>query len=305
MTGRPVLFGEVLYDRFPDGAETMGGAPLNVAAHLAGLGAEPLLLSRVGEDEAGRRAVAGMAALGLDVAGIQRDPGRATGSVEVRFEGGEPRFEILPERAWDGIELAGAEAALAGVAPALLYHGTLAARSEVTRATLAALTAGLALPRVDDVNLRPPWTPIARALELARGADWLKVNHDELALLLDWSAPLPEADLERGARELAGRLGVRRVVVTLGERGALLAGEELPALRVPGRAVPAERFVDAVGAGDAFAAALVLGVLWRWPERLALERGAELAARVCTLRGALPAAPDFHAAVRRDWGLDG
>lgn len=276
-----------------------------MAAHLAGLGAAPLLLSRVGADEAGDRAVAAMATLGLDIGGIQRDPGRATGSVEVRFEDGEPRFEIRSDAAWDGIELAPAAAAVAGVLPALVYHGTLAARSEITRATLAALTAGLALPRVVDVNLRPPWTPVARALELARGADWLKVNHEELALLLDWSTPLPEADLERGARELASRLEVRRVVVTLGERGALLAGEDLPVLRVAGRTMPAERFVDAVGAGDAFAAALVLGALCRWPERLALERGAELAARVCTLRGALPAAPELHAAVRRDWGLDG
>ena len=51
---RPVLFGEVLHDCFPDGSRVLGGAPLNVAWHLRALGLDPYLVSRVGDDAAGR-----------------------------------------------------------------------------------------------------------------------------------------------------------------------------------------------------------------------------------------------------------
>jgi fructokinase len=304
ISGRPILFGEILFDRFPDGSERLGGAPLNVAAHLAGLGARPLLVSRVGADPPGDRVRARLAELGLDLAGVQCDPRLATGAVEVRIESGEPRFEILPERAWDRIALAPARRALARVEPALLCHGTLAARSARSRRTLAALTRDLAAPRVVDVNLRPPWTPAARARELARGAAWLKVSRAELARLLDLEGEITLDAIPAQARTLARRLSAARVAVTDGERGAWLVSAREPALSAPAAAVPPGRFVDPVGAGDAFTAALLLGALGGWPESLALARGNELAAHVCTLRGALPADADaFYAPLRRAWEL--
>ena len=52
---RPVIFGEVLYDCFPEGEVVPGGAPFNVAWHLQGFGQNPLFLSRVGSDEAAGR----------------------------------------------------------------------------------------------------------------------------------------------------------------------------------------------------------------------------------------------------------
>jgi hypothetical protein len=52
---RPVIFGEVLYDCFPDGEAVLGGAPFNVAWHLQGLGLSPLFISRVGDDPLGHR----------------------------------------------------------------------------------------------------------------------------------------------------------------------------------------------------------------------------------------------------------
>ncbi len=50
---RPVIFGEVLYDCFPDGQAVLGGAPFNVAWHLQGFGRAPLFISRVGDDPLG------------------------------------------------------------------------------------------------------------------------------------------------------------------------------------------------------------------------------------------------------------
>ncbi len=70
---RVVVFGEVLFDRFPDGCEVLGGAPFNVAWNLQALDARPILVSRVGNDRLGRRILAAMKEWGMDLAGMQVD----------------------------------------------------------------------------------------------------------------------------------------------------------------------------------------------------------------------------------------
>ena len=51
MNAQPLVFGEVLWDCFPDGQQVLGGAPFNVAWHLHAFGISPLFVSRVGQDE--------------------------------------------------------------------------------------------------------------------------------------------------------------------------------------------------------------------------------------------------------------
>ena len=51
----PCIFGEVLYDHFPDGQRVLGGAPFNVAWHLQAFGQAPRFVSRVGHDAEGRQ----------------------------------------------------------------------------------------------------------------------------------------------------------------------------------------------------------------------------------------------------------
>ena len=99
LEGRPLLFGEVLHDCFPDGSRVLGGAPFNVACHLRALGLDPDLVSRVGDDAAGREVLAAMRERTLDRAGIQIDHARPTGRVAVRIDAGEPRFDILADQA--------------------------------------------------------------------------------------------------------------------------------------------------------------------------------------------------------------
>src|SRR5256885_12692967 len=97
-----VIWGEVLWDLFPDG-EQLGGAPANVAWHLGLAGGWAQLVTRVGDDDAGRRAVARLEAA-CDVELVQIDRERATGVVEVTIERGEPRYRLVPGRAWERIE---------------------------------------------------------------------------------------------------------------------------------------------------------------------------------------------------------
>src|SRR4029079_17803648 len=100
---RVVVWGEVLWDRFPDG-DQLGGAPTNVAWHLARRGVAVALVTRVGDDDDGRRAVAALGAAGVDVSLVQVDAERATGEVVIEVDAaGEPRYRLVPGRAWERI----------------------------------------------------------------------------------------------------------------------------------------------------------------------------------------------------------
>jgi fructokinase len=126
--GLPLILGEVLFDCFPTEI-VLGGAALNVAWNLKGLGSDPLLLSRVGQDEAARELLGALRRQGLRLEGLQRDSVHPTGKVQVTLdEQGIPTFAILPDQAYDYIQLD--IGALQALQPSLLYRGSLAARRE-------------------------------------------------------------------------------------------------------------------------------------------------------------------------------
>ncbi len=157
------------------------------------------------------------------------------------------------------------------------------------------------MPRFVDVNLRPPWTPLERALELAHGAAWLKVNHHELARLLEREHDPDAKSLAGEAMELRHRLEVDRLVVTWGDRGAWIYSADGESARARPGDGPDVRVVDTVGAGDALAAALIAGVLAGWSDQRALTHGVELADAVCGLRGATPRDLSFYERYRAAW----
>ena len=290
---RPIVFGEVLFDHFPDGTRILGGAPFNVAWHLKGLGADPLFVSAVGEDPEGQVVRRSMRDWGMDLAGLQTDPVHPTGAVRVNLEDGQPRFDIVDQQAYDHIDPETAVAALAGVEPALLYHGTLALRHRASRATFQALAERIPA-RFVDVNLRPPWWSRERVELAMEGARWAKLNDEELATLE------PAEDLERAADAFRRRYRLELLIVTLGERGAWLLDE---AGRHAGTPPENVTVVDTVGAGDAFSAVALLGLMHGWPVETLLERALAFAAAVCTLRGATTADPGFYRPFRERWGL--
>ena len=289
--GRLVVFGEVLFDVFPDGRKVAGGAPYNVARHLAALGRDPLFVSRVGDDALGRAILDEMDALGMDRSGVAVDAKRPTGVVDVRMVDGEPEYDIVRDVAWDHIDYPGA------MACGVLYHGSLAVRSPVSAASLARF-AGAA--RFVDLNLRPPWYTEAAVKACVDRAHTLKVNsHEmhELCSMLGIGA--------RGEEDAAARVvevaALEMLYVTDGERGALGLARGGEPVRVP--ASPAAGLVDTVGAGDAFSSVCLCAQAQGWGLRTTLARASDLAAGVCGLRGAFPADAGFHAGYVKDWGI--
>jgi fructokinase len=289
MSGRPCIFGEVLFDQFPGGRRVLGGAPFNVAWHLQAFGQQPYFVSRVGDDADGASIRAAMQGWGMDTGGLQTDAQLPTGRVQVSIEEGEPAYEIVHPAAWDAI---GRPASLPDLA--LLYHGSLALRDPASREALAAVREQAPPLVFVDVNLRSPWWSRQRVLEDLRGADWVKLNRHELEQL--W----PGDGAFRGrAQALMRELGAQGLIVTDGERGAALltAGGEHLATR-PARTMVV---VDTVGAGDALASVMVLGLLRQWPLDVSLERAQYFASAIVGRRGATVNDPEFYARCIEHW----
>jgi len=293
---RPVIFGEVLFDCFAGGPEVLGGAPFNVAWHLQGFGQQPLLISRVGADAHGDELLGQMHAWGMDTSGVQRDPEHPTGRVEIVQDGSSHSFDILPDQAYDHIDAEAACERLLDINVALLYVGSLARRQPVSRQAMEALqTQGH--PTFVDINLRAPWWDEPGVRELLRRARWFKLNDEELRQLEPAAVAAGEAE---AARSLLEHNGLELLILTRGADGALLLNRDR---QLEGRPPPVARLVDTVGAGDAFSAVTILGLLRGWTLEQILERALAFAARISEQRGATAADPALYQRYREHWEL--
>jgi len=295
------VLGEVLFDRFPDGPR-LGGAPFNVAWHLAAFGLAPDFVSRVGTDELGAEIRRAMAGHGMALGLLQEDPDHPTGQVKVTLDGkGGHAFEILQDQAYDHIDAAPVLAHLGARPPAAACFGTLALRAGTSRDAILKAVAACPGVRFLDVNLRPGcWTDatVRAALEAATVA---KVNDDELGVLAERFAPA--VSLEGRAEGLRATFDLDAVCVTRGDEGALWWGRDASAVGTVHVSTPPTKVVDTVGAGDAFSSVTILGLLSGWPPERFLERAAAFASAICGLRGACPEGPAFYAPFLSEWGL--
>ena len=286
MSFRVLGLGEVLWDLLPTGRQ-LGGAPANFACHARALGADAAIVTRVGSDALGREIVERLGALGLPAGLVQVDERAPTGTVGVELDGaGVPRFTIHGGVAWDA--LAATDTALAAAAHAdAVCFGSLAQRSGPARASIRRLVEAAPAPalRIFDVNLRQRFHTrevLERSLALA---NVLKLNDAELPVLASvfGLSGAPEAVVEA----LARRFDLRLVALTRGPGGSLLWTRQ-GASDHPGAPATVQ---DTVGAGDAFTAALALGVLLDWPLERINARANAVAAFVCGCAGAVPALP--------------
>lgn len=295
-----LLFGEILIDRFPD-RDVLGGAPLNVACHLHAFGCAPILVSRIGQDAEGARLLQTMESAGLSTHGIQLDSVYPTGVVAVHLGAEGHRFNIVPNQAYDHIHPRLARVAALAANPKMVYFGTLAQRADSHRALRHMLraTSGQCF---FDVNLRDPWIYGERLHWSLRHADIVKANNDELDRIAQLMN-MDESGAETQARALIERYQLRGMLITCGGAGAwwLERGGEKISI-VPDKAVDV---VDTVGAGDAFSAVFMFGLLRGWDMPVTLMRAQQFASAVCGIRGAIPEHGDFYEPFIRQWSVDG
>jgi len=286
---RPLVIGigEILWDLLPAGKQ-LGGAPANFAYHAHALGADALVVSRVGQDALGRAILDRLAGLGLRTDGIGVDPAAPTGTVTVALDAqGVPTFTIHENVAWDLISAAPAARAEAARAAAICF-GSLAQRHPVARAVIREFVGSVpaAAWRVFDINLRQHYYSREIIEDSLRAANVLKLNDAELPVVAHLCNLT--GDESRLLAALAGRYGLRVVALTKGAAGSTLWVDGA-LIRRP--AAPVARVVDTVGAGDAYTAALVMGLLaGHAPERI-VDEAHRLAAHVCAQPGATPPVP--------------
>ena len=288
MSFNVIGIGEILWDLLPSGKQ-LGGAPANFALHARALGARSGVISRVGRDALGAEILQRLQTLGLPIAEIQADPSAPTGTVSVELSAeGQPRFTIHENVAWDFLALE--KTALAAVAEAdAVAFGTLAQRREPARGTIQALLAAVrpGALRILDLNLRQNYYSRELIETSLRLASVVKCNDAELPVLADMLGLRGSArqQIERLARRHAQRL----VCLTRGAHGSLLYSGGQWA-DDPSQPVTVK---DTVGAGDAFTAALTVGVLSGKPLDAINRRANQVARYVCSCEGATPPLPAF------------
>lgn len=287
-----VGLGEVLWDCFGS-SRRPGGAPANVAFHASQLGHRGVICSRVGTDEAGDELLAYLADRGLDVSHIQLDTARATGYVTVdSTDPGRPSYVIHENVAWDYLEFGRPLERLMGEASAVCF-GTLAQRSPRSRETIhRCLSSARDALVVYDVNLRQSWYH-RDWIERSLGASQIvKLNSEEVSALGEVLA-VGSKEPQSFAAALRDRFGVELVCITRAERGCLLIGAD-ETVDVPGIEV---EVADAVGAGDAFTAALISARLRGWSVSAAARFANRVGALVAGRPGAMPVLVDELAAL--------
>lgn len=278
------LFGEVLYDCFANGAKVLGGAPFNVAWHLQAFGDAPKFFSRIGEDKLGKEILLAMDSWGMSSSNIQIDSLHQSGRVMIEVIDKEPHYTITPNCAYDFID--------ASLFPSqdiegILYHGSLGLRNSVSRKALEKLTKNPDLSIFLDVNLRTPWWQKEQLIPWLQRATWIKLNQDELRLL-GFDSP----NIEEAMRDFQIEFKPQELILTRGEKGALVRMENGDFHKIVPQKVA--HFVDAVGAGDAFSAVYIHGLLLGWSKPKTLEAAQNFAAKVIGLRGATTSEEEFY-----------
>jgi fructokinase len=272
---RVASLGEILWDLI-GGEELLGGATFNFSVQLSRLGHDVSFISAVGDDDRGRRALEAAARTGLATRFISVVKDAATGTVSVILDaGGQPSYVLNRPAGYDFATIPGAP-----INPDWFYHGTLSFIEPRMHKLIRSFPDAR---RYYDINLRKDSYTAPLVMELLELADVVKLNDEEF-VRVQQMAGTSHASIEKFCRDYASRFRWDAVCVTRGERGcAILKGREY--VEVPG--VPV-KVADAVGAGDAFAAAFLHGLDQNWPAAKIGEFANRLGAIVASRPGGIP-----------------
>mgnify|MGYP001251091769 FL=1 len=248
--------GEILWDLFPTGKRP-GGAPANFCYHARMLGADSFVVSRVGTDKPGEELLERLAELGLSSRYISLDRVHPTGSVSVTLDSkGNPDYIIHENVAWDHIPFDEQASALAKSVDAVCF-GTLAQRSPESRESIRRFLKSVPESRlkVFDINLRMQYYSPELINDSLLLCNVLKVNSEELSKIGSMFSLSGEP--EETLSILCEKYNLRLIALTKGSEGSVLYTPEEISYHLGFKV----EICDTVGAGDAFTAALTLGVL--------------------------------------------
>lgn len=277
---KAVCFGEVLWDIFPEGKK-LGGAPLNVALRMQSLGIATSMISAVGEDALGdeiRKTIAPEALTTF----FQKNSTYPTGTVQVTLDANKSaHYQIVAPVAWDYITVSAQTLEAVTTADCFVF-GSLVTRNTVSKNTLLALLQKAAF-NVFDVNLRPPHYDYKTLIELMQQADFIKFNEEEIDEICRYLGAEARS-IEEQIEFISQHTQTRQICVTKGDKGAVYF-QNHEWYTHSGYSV---KVMDTVGAGDAFLATLLSGLLQKRDPQQALSRACAMGALVASKAGANP-----------------
>jgi len=277
-----VGLGEILWDLFPDGAE-LGGAPGNFAMHVNSLGMEGYVVSSVGRDDLGDRAISIFNSRNLKHIVSRLD--KPTGTVIIDLDNeGKATYDFTKNSAWDYITLGEESLKLARECSAVCF-GSLAQRSRKSRESIYKFLENTkeSCIKVFDINIRENYYSRDIIESSLNYANVLKLNDEELPIIIDMFNLSLVEDL--ALESLKNKFNLDLIIVTKGSDGSrLYRSKSDDSFTTPEKT----EVVDTVGAGDSFTAAVVVGLL-RGQSLDRINRDANrVAAFVCGFKGGTP-----------------
>ncbi len=286
-----LVIGEILFDIFPD-YKRLGGAPFNFAYHLLNLGLNTRFITRIGNDEEGKNILQQLKKFQFITDDIQIDDIHSTGKVLIELDNkGIPEFTIVPDVAYDYIELNNSvESALVNETK-LIYFGTLIQRNEhgFRNINKILLKKNKNTKCLYDINLRPNCFNNKIIIESLKNSTILKLNDEELNVIkgIIGSGKGDNEFIETLMMEYS----LDMVSLTRGDKGSDLFTQDGHYDIKPTKV---DSIVDTVGAGDAYTAILAIGYLNQWEPKRILETATAFAANICQTKGAIPIEKKFY-----------
>jgi fructokinase len=311
-----VVFGEALVDIFREGF-VVGGAPFNVARHLAGFELSPLFISAIGIDNEGDLVLQEAQRFKLSQSGIQTLKNKKTGVVQVHENEKGHKFEIMPNCAYDSIDRSTALNSFKDFYASesnskFLYHGTLGLRNRRSYQAYLAICKNFNSDSSSniymDINWREGHVDKLIVIQCLQTANIIKLSIEELQMVLTWfkcplefKDQLPETNnFAKPIQFLLSSLKAHLLLITYGDLGSAAFNRDGVCICAE-KAIINKRLVDTVGAGDAFSSVILLGLINKWPIDITVCRANLFAAGVCCIRGAIPDDLGFYQQYTSVW----
>lgn len=269
--------GEIVWDCLAH-CKKLGGAPVNFCFFAKELGAEAFPVSTVGNDGLGNETITMCRAYGLNtdyIAVSDLPTSRVLITVDRK---GVPQYEILENVAWDALDASEECLALASEADCICW-GSLAQRSEKSKEAILKILDSVPenCLKVFDINIRQHFYSKETIEEGLRRSDILKLNEDELPLVLELTGC-------SGVAEIISRYRIKYVVYTCGASYSEIYSQDGLESHIN---TPKVDVVDTVGAGDSFTATFAVCLLEGKTIRECHSKAVEISSFVCTKAGAI------------------
>jgi fructokinase len=296
-----ISIGEILFDFFA-GDKKLGGAPFNFIYHIINLTGYGIFISRIGEDKPGEDILKFLNSHKISPHYIQTDTEHPTGEAVAKLNNSKiPEWIIVPDSAYDFIELTEELTELISKNAVCIYFGTLAQRNNESRKSIQSLFKQ-GLKYFCDLNIRQNYYTKEIIEESLRAANVVKLNLNELNLIenLFYNHFAITSNLDDTAKLVIKTFNIELLCVTMGEQGAALFNHnESHHYRVM---VKNEEIIDTIGAGDAYAAILCIGYLKNWNIKKINTLACEFASEIIRINGALPSDNSVYLKYRKKMG---